>query len=181
MNETDCIALARAYLDGLPHGLGGEMRTTDKWLENLEYLGLISVCLPQARIIHCRRDPRDQLFSCWTRLFSMGQEYAYDIDELRRYHQAYEMLMSHWRKVLPHGQMLEVQYESLVTTFEDNARRIVSYSGLDWDDHVLRFWEARRAVKSASLAQVREPIYSRSIGRWKRFGTTLAPLFGDLA
>jgi tetratricopeptide (TPR) repeat protein len=181
MNETDCIALARAYLDGLPHGLGGEIRTTDKWLENLEYLGLISVCLPQARIIHCRRDPRDQLFSCWTRLFSMGQEYAYDIDELRRYHQAYEMLMSHWRKVLPHGQMLEVQYESLVTTFEDNARRIVSYSGLDWDDHVLRFWEARRAVKSASLAQVREPIYSRSIGRWKRFGTTLAPLFGDLA
>ena len=179
MDVADCITLGRAYLDGLPLGLAGEARTTDKWLDNFEYLGLISVCLPNAKIIHCRRDPRDQLFSCWTTLFANGQEYTYDIEEMKRYHRAYERLMSHWRSVLPPGQMLEVQYEELVTTFETGARQLVDHCGLEWDDQVLRFWEARRAVKSASLAQVREPIYDHSIGRWKRFKTSLSPLFDE--
>jgi Tfp pilus assembly protein PilF len=181
MNALDCVTIGRAYLDGLSHGLAGETRTTDKWLDNFEYLGLVSVCLPNARIIHCRRDPRDQLFSCWTTLFSNGQEYAYEIEEMRRYRSAYDRLMSHWRTVLPQGQMLEVQYEELVTSFEDGARRLVEHCGLEWDDQVLRFWEAGRAVKSASLAQVREPIYDHSVGRWKRFKTSLSPLFDDIA
>ena len=111
MNAVDCSTLGQAYLNGLPTGFPGQTRTTDKWLENFEYLGLICACLPRARIIHCRRDPRDQLFSCWTTLFSNGQEYAYDIEELVRYQRAYDGLMARWREVLPPGRMLEVQYE----------------------------------------------------------------------
>ena len=180
MNAADCASLARAYLEGLTKGFGGETRATDKWLENLEYVGLIGACLPRAQIIHCRRDPRDQLFSCWTTYFASGQDYAYDVEELRRYHKAYEELMAHWGRVLPQGRMLEVQYEELVTSFEAGARRIIEHCGLEWDDHVLRFWEAQRPVRSASVAQVREPIYDRSIGRWRPFESRLSTLFRDL-
>jgi Tfp pilus assembly protein PilF len=180
MNAVDCVSIGEAYLKLLPNGLPGQTRTTDKWLENFENLGLINLALPAAKIIHCQRDPRDQLFSCWSLLFSQSQEYAYDMAELRRYHRAYEALMAHWRAVLPPGAMLEVGYEQLIAAPEAGAQAILAHCGLEWDDHVLRFWEARRAVKSASMAQVREPMYDRSIGRWRPFSEHLALLFEDL-
>ena len=181
MNTVDCVAIAGAYLDLLPTGLPGQSRTTDKWLENFENIGLIRLCLPNARIIHCHRDPADQLFSCWSLLFSQNQEYAYDLCELRRYHRAYQGLMAHWRAVLRDGAMLEVRYEALVADPQASAQAIIAHCGLEWDDQVLRFWEAKRAVKSASMAQVREPIYDRSIGRWRAFAELLPQLFEGLA
>ena len=177
MNQVDCRAIGQAYLDRLPTGLPGQMRTTDKWLENFEALGLISVCLPNATIIHCHRDPRDQLLSCWTLLFSQNQEYGYDVGELVRYYRAYEALMAHWRATLPAGRMLEVRYEDLVADPEPQTRRILDHCRLEWDKQVLRFWEAQRPVKSASMFQVREPIYDRSIGRWQPFADHVPELF----
>jgi hypothetical protein len=88
--------------------------------------------------------------------------------------------MDHWRAVLPSGLMLEMRYESMVAEPEAQSRRILAHCGLEWDDAVLRFWESRRPVKSASMFQVREPIYDRSIGRWKPFARQLAPLFEGL-
>ena len=180
MNAVDCVTVGRAYLKQLPSGLPGQTRTTDKWLDNFESLGLINLILPNAKIIHCHRDARDQLFSCWSLLFSRQQEYAYDQGELARYYRAYQALMAHWRAVLPPGLMIEVRYEDLVAEPEAGARAILAHCGLEWDDHVLRFWEARRAVKSASMAQVREPIYDRSIGRWRPFAEHLKVLFQGL-
>jgi LPS sulfotransferase NodH len=180
MNDIDAAAIGQAYMEKLPQGLPGHTRTTDKWLENFEHLGLIHVCMPQATIIHCHRDPRDQLFSCWSLLFSQNQEYAYTFDELGRFYQAYLRLMSHWRAVLPAGRMLEVRYEELVAEPEAQVRRVLEHCGLEWDENALRFYEARRPVKSASMFQVREPIYDRSIGRWKPYAKHLAPLFGPL-
>jgi Tfp pilus assembly protein PilF/LPS sulfotransferase NodH len=176
MNRVDCGAIARAYLDRLPPGLPPRAHTTDKWLENFENIGLISACLPRAKVIHCHRDPRDQLLSCWSLLFSQNQEYAYDAQELLRYARAYRQLMAHWRSVLPSGLMLEVRYESLVAEPEAQTRRILAHCGLEWDEQVLRFWESRRAVKSASMFQVREPIYDRSVGRWKPFAEHIPEL-----
>jgi tetratricopeptide (TPR) repeat protein len=181
MNAADCVAIGQAYLDRLPTGLSGHTRTSDKWLENFEHLGLISVCLPHAKVIHCHRDPRDQLLSCWSLLFSQNQEYAYDLGELVAYYKGYRALMAHWRDVLPSGFMMEMRYESLIAEPEAQSRRLLAHCGLDWDDSVLRFWESRRPVKSASMFQVREPIYDRSIGRWKPFAEPLAPLFEGLA
>jgi len=175
MNAVDCAALGGVYLGEL--ATGGKPRTADKWLENLENLGIVGVCLPNAPIIHCRRDPRDQLLSCWSLLFSFQQPYAYDQAELLRYYRAYERLMDHWRAVLPPGRMLELRYEDLVAEPEAQSRRILDHCGLGWDDRVLRFWEGRRMVKSASMAQVREPIYDRSIGRWRPFAAHLPELF----
>jgi hypothetical protein len=177
MTSADCVAIGEAYLEGLPEGTPPRSHTTDKWLANFEHLGLISVCLPRAKVVHCVRDPRDQLLSCWSLLFSQHQEYAYDPRELVAYHRAYQRLMTHWRAVLPPGLMLEVEYETLVLEPRATAERILGHCGLEWDDRVLRFWESRRSVRTASLVQVREPIYDRSIGRWRHFAEHIPELF----
>jgi hypothetical protein len=88
--------------------------------------------------------------------------------------------MEHWRQALPEGRMLELNYEELIADPETSAKRVLDHCGLEWDDQVLKFWEARRPVKSASMFQVREPIYDRSIGRWKPYADYLAPLFKAL-
>ena len=177
MNAVDCKAIGQAYLNRLPTGLPGQSRTTDKWLENYEHLGLIAMSLPNATIIHCQRDPRDQLLSCWSLLFSQNQEYAYDPGDLVRFYRAYQRLMDHWRRVLPPGRVLEIKYEALVADPEGHSRRLLDHCGLEWDEDVLRFWESRRPVKSASMFQVREPIYDHSIGRWKPFAEHMPALF----
>jgi Tfp pilus assembly protein PilF len=177
MVAADCPVLAGYYLEKLPKGLPGQTRTTDKRLENFEYLGLIHLLMPGAKIIHCRRDPRDSGFSALGLRFSQGQEYSYDMVELGRYWRAYDALMDHWREVLPPGVMIDVQYEDLVADLEGGARRLIAHCGLEWDDACLRFHEAKRPVRSASLAQVREPIFTRSIGRWKPYAAHLKPMF----
>jgi tetratricopeptide (TPR) repeat protein len=144
-------------------------RVTDKTPDNFLLLGLISIILPNARIIHVRRNALDTAVSCYSILFARGNEYSYDLAELGRYIFAYQKLMEHWRKVLPGGAMIEVQYEDLVRDLEPDARRIISHCGVDWDDACLAFHKTRRPVQSASAVQVRQPLYGR-----------LAPLFHAL-
>jgi hypothetical protein len=136
--------------------------------------------LPNARIIHARRNPLDTCFSCFSLLFSGNQPYAYDLGELGRYYRGYERLMTHWRTVLPDGVMIEVNYEDLVSDLETHARRIVAHCGLDWEDACLSFHKTQRAVRTASSAQVRQPIYRSSIGRWRPYRKQLLPLLAAL-
>jgi hypothetical protein len=152
------------------------LRFTDKMPANFRFLGLIHLTLPKARIIHVRRDPRDTCFSCYSKLFSGALEFTYDLAELGRYYKAYDALMAHWRAALPEGAMLEVQYETLVEAFEAEARRIVAYCGLDWDARCLEFHKTERPVITASTAQVRQPLFKTSIGRWRRYEQWLGPL-----
>jgi Tfp pilus assembly protein PilF len=177
MTAGDCRVIGEAYLDRLPVGLPGQTRTTDKWLGNFEHLGMIHLCLPGATIIHCRRDPRDSGFSAYSIRFNTGQEFAYSMEELGRFWRDYDTLMAHWRAVLPPGRMLEVPYEAVVGDLESWARRIIGHCRLEWDDACLRYYESKRPVRSASLVQVRQPIYDTSIGRWKPFERHLRPLF----
>src|SRR5262249_22231471 len=109
-------------------------RITDKMPGNFHLAGLVPLILPNARIIHSCRDPRDTALSCFSTLFARRQEYTYDLGELGRYIRFYQALMEHWRKVLPPGMMLDVQYEDLVDNLEENARRMVAHCGLDWDE-----------------------------------------------
>jgi hypothetical protein len=134
------------------------------------------LALPNARVIHVRRDPVDTCFSCYSQLFVAAHAYAYNLTELGRYYRAYEELMDHWRKVLPHDFMLDVRYENVVDDLEGEARRILDYCGLAWDEACLRFYETRRPVLTASFAQVRQPINRRSIGRWRPYSQMLQPL-----
>lgn len=155
-------------------------RITDKMPGNFLAAGLIHLALPNARIIHIHRDPIDTCFSCFSTFFAADHPHAYHLGELGRYYRAYAALMEHWRCVLPPGVMLEVQYEEVVTDFERQARRIVAHCGLDWDDACLEFHKTERPVRTASMVQVRQPIYQSAIGRWRPYKDWLGPLFAAL-
>jgi tetratricopeptide (TPR) repeat protein len=154
-------------------------RVTDKMPSNYLYAGLIHMALPNARIIHARRDPLDTCVSCFSQHFGQ-KSFTSDLGTLGRHYRSYDALMAHWRAVLPPGVMLEVQYEELVADFENYARRIVEFCGLGWDPRCLAFFETQRPVRTASVLQVREPIFTRSIGRWREYEPWLGPLMDAL-
>ncbi len=173
-------ALGARYVAGLAARAPEARRITDKLPANFLLTGLIHLALPHARIIHVRRDPRDTCWSCFATLFSAGQPFAFELGELGRYYRAYERLMAHWRRVLPEGVMLELNYEDIVADLPGEARRLVAYCGLDWDEACLAFHRTERAVRTASASQVRQPIYRSSIGRWRAYAGELGPLFDAL-
>ncbi len=156
-------------------------RIVDKLPANFRHLGLIHPTLPNARIVHVRRDPAATSFSCYSKLFLGGLNYTYDLGELGRYYKAYETLMAHWRAVLPQNVMLDVQYEALVANFADEAQRIVAFCGLEWDERCLKFHETKRAVRTLSEIQVRQPLFKSSIGRWRNYEPWLQPLLNALS
>ena len=150
---------------------------TDKMPANFFYLGLIHLALPHAKIIHSMRDPMDSCFSCYSRLFNDSMEFAYDQATLGRYYARYMTLMQHWHKVLPAGCILDLRYEDMVADTENQSRRVLEFVGLPWDANCLDFHKNDRLVKTASVAQVRKPIYKTSVARWKHFAKHLHPLY----
>ncbi len=174
--------LAQRYL-GMLSVQTDTLRITDKMPYNFLHIGLIHTILPRARIIHCIRDPLDTCMSCYSKLFRHGHEFSYDLGELGHYYRSYAKLMAHWRSVIPPDRFIDVEYENIVDDTEGQARRLVDFCGLPWADACLRFYETQRTVRTASLHQVRQPVYRASVGRSKSFGSGLALLreaLGDL-
>jgi tetratricopeptide (TPR) repeat protein len=171
--------MAHAYLTSLPQLPAGKTRITDKLPGNFFRVGLIHMILPNARIIHTVRDPVETCVSCFSRLFS-DLPFSYDLAELGRYFRRYHELMAHWRSVLPAGAMLDVAYEDVVGDLDGQARRLIDYCGLPWDDRCLSFHETRRPVATASNVQVRRPLYRSSVARWRRYEAYLQPLLAEL-
>lgn len=176
MQAEDFAAIGDSYATELARRAPGATRITDKMPPNLMLVGLIHLALPEARIIHCQRDPLDTCVSCFSKLFGHGHHFSYDLAELGEFHHLYQVLMRHWERVLPSGRMLKVRYEDVVADTETQARRLIAHCGLEWDDSCLRFHENERPVKTASLYQVRQPIYAGSVGRWRRYEQHLGPL-----
>jgi tetratricopeptide (TPR) repeat protein len=170
---------ARYVADTAPYAPAAA-RITDKMPGNFLYAGLIHLALPNAVIIHARRDPVDTCVSCFSKLFGDEQGHTYDLAELGRYYRRYQMLMTHWRDVLPPGRILDVQYENVVRDLEGQARRIIERCGLEWDSRCLDFYKTERPVRTASAVQVRQPIYGSSIGRGRRYTHLLGPLLAEL-
>ena len=172
----------RLYLEAVRRDApAAATRITDKMLANFRFAGLIHAALPNARIIHACRDRIDTCLSIFSILFSGdAHPYSYDLGELGRFYCAYEKAMSHWRNVLPAGVMLEVQYEQTVEDVERQARRIIAHCGLEWDDACLAFYQTDRPIRTASHAQVREPIYRSSVGRQRPPRDLLLPLLQAL-
>jgi tetratricopeptide (TPR) repeat protein len=169
------------YLARLRARVPAEARfITDKMLGNSRIVGLIHLALPNARIVHVRRSPIDNCLSCFGILFATGQGYSYDLGELGRFWRIHEDIMQHWHNVLPEGVMLDVQYEDLVADLETHARRIVAHCRLDWTDACLEFHKTERPVQTASVVQVRQPIYRSSVGRWEPYKVMLRPLLDAL-
>lgn len=168
------------YLAGLPALAEGQVRIVDKLPENFLRIGLIRRMLPNAKIIHSVRDPIDTCVSCYSKLFTTGQHFSYDMAELGRYYRLYAKLMAHWRSVLPPDAMLDVAYEDVVDDLEGQARRMIDYCGLPWDDRCLGFHKTVRPVKTASAVQVRKPLFRSSLQRWRRFEAPIGPLLQAL-
>jgi tetratricopeptide (TPR) repeat protein len=153
-------------------------RVADKMPDNYLYLGLLAALFPRAKFIHCRRDLRDVAVSCWMTNFRQIR-WANDPDHIAARFEEYRRLMDHWRRVLP-VPLQEVDYEETVTDLEGVARRLVDWCGLDWEPACLAFHEGQRPVRTASVSQVRQPIYQRSVARWKNYESALCALFDRL-
>ncbi len=151
----------------------------DKLLSNFRYLGLILNVFPNAKIIHTCRNPIDSCLSTFGINFA-DQAFTYDLGEIGRYYREYALMMQHWHKVLPVDAILDVRYEDVVADTEGSARRILDFCGLEWDDACLRFHETDRPVRTASVAQVRQPIYQSSARKWQPSKEKLEPLLKGL-
>ena len=176
LSESDLRRIGQDYLARVWKLSPDSAYITDKMPANFFYLGLIHLALPHAKIIHAMRDPMDSCFSCFTKLFNDTMDFAYDQGSLGRYYVRYMRLMLHWHKVLPPGTILDLSYEEMVADTEGQARKVLAFVGLPWDENCLKFHENTRLVRTASVAQVRQPIYNTSVARWKLFSRHLRPL-----
>ena len=169
-------SMAETYLEGIGKlGPTDTLRVTDKTLANFLYIGLILQIFPKARIIHCKRDPRDTCLSIYTQNFDGSHYYASRLENLGAYYNQYRRVMNHWKSLLGVS-ILEIQYEDLVNHQEKKSRELVEFVGLEWDERVLRFYESKRSVVTASYDQVRQKIYTGSKARWKNYEKHIGPL-----
>lgn len=179
--SAEAIAAAcRRYEERLAEVSPTARRVTDKMPGNYNHVGLIAAMFPNARIFHCRRDPAATAFSIYNRKFAAGHHYSYDLYDIGRCYRRYRRLMAHWHAVLP-GRILDVDYEETVDDLERAARRMLDHCGLSWDARVLRYYEREGRVKTASMWQVRQPIYRDSLDLWRHYERHFEPFFQGLA
>ena len=163
------------YLDEINKLDDKAPRALDKTLANFLYLGLISLIFPNAKIIYCKRDPRDTCLSIFFQNFDDSHNYSTTLENLGFYYEEYDRLMKHWKSILKIP-ILEVQYEDVVKDQEGMSRKLIDFVGLEWDDSVLKFYENKRSVVTASYDQVRQKIYTKSTKRWKNYEKHIEPL-----
>jgi tetratricopeptide (TPR) repeat protein len=170
--------LAKSHLEKLRALNAAAPRVVDKMPENFHYLGLLATLFPKAKFIHCRRDLRDVAVSCWMTNFRRIL-WASDPEHIAGCFRDYQRVMNHWRQVLP-VPLLEVDYEETVTNLESVTRRLLAWCGLDWEPACLAFHQAKAPVRTASAIDVRQPIFTRSVARWKNYESSLGSLFAQL-
>lgn len=184
ITQAELRTMGEGYIRGLQARAPSSPRITDKMPANFNCLGLIHLMLPKAKIVHVKRNPVDTCLSCYTRLFHKSQFQSYDLEEIGRYYRNYATLMEHWRNVLPAGSFYEIQYEDIIADAEGQSRALIDYCGLEWNDACLDFHKTERNIRTASVTQVRQPIYKTSVEKWRHYEKHLGPLLnalGDLA
>ncbi len=183
LTSEEARSIAADYL-GFVEGLSpASARFVDKMPHNFQHIGMIALLFPNARIVHCTRDPIDNCVSCFFNTFNKRHAYNTDLHTLGLYYREYHRLMQHWHALLP-GRIHECNYEAMIADQEGESRRLIEFLGLPWDDACLRFHETDRSVTTPSRWQVRQPIYQTSVKRWKKYGDKIRPLIealGDLA
>jgi Flp pilus assembly protein TadD len=177
---VDPRQLGEAYMKAADTRRGTRPHFVDKLPVNYLYLPMIAAALPRAKIVHVVRDPIDSCFASYKQLFADAYPHSYDQCEMARHHIRYRGLMDHWRALLP-GRFIDVAYEDVVEDVETQARRLIDYLELPWQDACLEFHRAQGPVATASAVQVREPVYARSVARWRRYDRQLAPMIETLA
>lgn len=175
LTAEELTGLGRRYIEETRAVRSGKAHFIDKMPNNFSHVGLIHAILPEARIIDVRRHPMDACFSTYKQYFAEGQSFSYDLGDLGRYYRSYLALMDHWDEALP-GKVMHLQYEQLVRAPQETIRRLLGHCGLAFEEATLNFHQNRRAVRTASAEQVRQPLYASAVGYWKRFAPDLEPL-----
>jgi tetratricopeptide (TPR) repeat protein len=168
-------SVSNGYIERLRGSLGDATHFTDKNPLNFQHLGLILLAFPNARVIHCRRDPMDVCLSIYFQHFSERLDFAYSFADIAEYHRQYTQLMEHWQGVFP-GRIHDVEYEALVADLEGVSREMFAFLAFEWDENCLEFHRTVRPVGTASHWQVRQPVYTRSVERWRHY----EPFLGEL-
>ena len=171
----DFRKLGESYIASTRPFTGNTRHFIDKMPLNYLYIGLLHLALPNARIINLRRDPMDTCYAVYKQLFVDAYPFSYDLRELAEYYVSYHRLMEHWHRVLP-GVIHTVTYEELVSDIEPQSRSLVAACNLDWQPQCLTFYQNRDASTTASTAQVRQPAYTSSIGKWRNFARQMQPV-----
>ncbi len=179
LDEITAGSLAEAHLAQLERHGCGVVRSIDKMPHNFLHLGLIALLFPRARLIHCLRDPLDTCLSCYFQDFGSRHRFSCDLEQLGRCYRNYQRLMAHWHATLPRP-ILDVPYEGLVHDQELWCRKLIDFLGLPWDERCLTYYKTERPVLTSSAWQVRQPIYTSSVGRWRHYAKHLGPLFSSL-
>ncbi len=168
LHDDQLKDLGQEYLDRTQIQRGDAPFFIDKMPNNFMHVGLISLILPNAKIIDARRHPMGSCFSGFTQLFAKGQAFTYGLENIGRYYRDYMEVMDHWDLVLP-GKVLLVQYEEVVADIEGQVRRLLEYCDLPFEDACINFHETERAVRTASSEQVRQPLYSGALEHWRNY------------
>lgn len=159
----------KEYLDQVAHHrIENKAYFIDKLPNNFTHIGWIKMILPNAKIIISRKHPIDSCLGAYRQLFAKGQDFTYDMFELAEYYQNFIRICDHWKSVFP-GEILDVHYEDTVTDFDNQVKRILDFCGLEFEEQCLKFYETKRAVKTASSEQVRSPIYKDALALWKKY------------
>lgn len=183
ITKAEIASITKRYLNKLQDlkdkaGKFDVLRVVDKMPDNYALIGWILTLFPNAKIIHAKRDVRDVALSCWLTQFG-AIRWASHEDHLVQRIKQYERIMNHWHKVIP-DRFIEMNYEDLVANQEDESKRLIEYIGLEWDEDCLRFFESDRIVRTASITQVRQPIYKKSVARWKPYQEYIPDLLNPL-
>ena len=175
ISKSESIELGEQYIKETQRLRSKSPYFIDKMPNNFSHVGLINLILPNSKIIDARRNPMDTCFSCFKQLFARGQAFTYDLQEIGRYYLSYIRLMDHWQKVVPDKVYL-VEYEKMISNQEEETKKLLKFCDLSFQENCLKFYENKRAVKTASSEQVRQPIYKRGINYWKNFEESLVDL-----
>lgn len=183
ITQQEIASISRRYLTQLRQltdkaGKPDALRVVDKMPDNYSLVGWILTLFPNAKIIHAKRDARDVALSCWLTQFG-SIRWACNEEHLRERIKQYQRIMDHWHKVIP-DRFIEMNYEDLVANQEQESKRLIEYIGLDWDEDCLQFFESDRIVRTASITQVRQPIYKKSVARWEPYKEHISKLFDHI-
>ena len=171
-------AAAQKYVRYVSSLNGNASLVTDKMPDNFLYLGLINLLFPEARIVHCIRNPIDTCLSCYFQQFSGHYPYAYDLENLGHYYHEYRKLMEHWKSVLS-VPVFDLHYEHLVRESRETVEQLLEFCGMEWSDCCMEFDKSARTVTTASSQQATKPLYTSSVERWRNYSDFIAPLLAE--
>ncbi|MBT5204274.1 MAG: hypothetical protein HOL98_12525 [Gammaproteobacteria bacterium] len=180
LTPAQCLELGQEYIESTRIQRGSAPFFIDKMPNNFQHVALISLILPNAKIIDARRHPLATCFSGFKQLFAAGQTFTYGQTNISRYFSDYARLMAHWDEVLP-GKVLRIEYEQVIADVETQVRRMLDYCGLPFEEACLSFHETRRAIRTASSEQVRQPIYTDALEQWRHYSAHLEPMRAELS